>query len=293
MFQDSSAAAARLSEFLPNNQHQSIPQSSFNPPSRTQSQESWGQHNQVPMRTQYTTLPPFAGTNVNTAHDQYLLSNQNPPPRHQPQPENLPRRQPASFAIPPLDQHHHFQQNMESVQHRAPMPQAQAPPTTMNDYMSTGNPNRNTNGWELPATNENPMAGSWNQSHHAPVASVPQQSTFQPQATPPPPLSNNPFQSQTPNIPFGTTQPTQNRNSVASSYAQKQEDSQMVDDLFASLGTADSDESGLLNALNSVTLGGAASQQQANWGSKFSGWSGEDSSSIFGGSRLGDYREER
>lgn len=126
------------------------------------------------------------------------------------------------------------------------------------------------------------MGGTWNQSgHHAPVVSTHQQPSFQAQAVPPP-LSNNPFQPHTQNQQFTTS----------SSLPTKSDDAQMVDDLFASLGTsAESDGSGLLNALNSVSLGGAASQQ-GNWGSNITGWTGEESSSFLQNSRLGDYREE-
>ena len=77
----------------------------------------------------------------------------------------------------------------------------------------------------------------------------------------------------------------------------------MVDSMFASLGgTGSGGDSGLLNALNSVSLGGGgglatASQQgnNTNWESKIAGWGGEadsTNSSLLQQSRLGDYREE-
>lgn len=147
------------------------------------------------------------------------------------------------------------------------------------------------NGWELPASGSS-LGGTWNQSsHRTPVDSEPRRPSFQAHA-PQAPLSNNPFQSQTPVTHF--TAPSQPTNIPVS------DDSQMVDDLFASLGTdmslgvSDNDGSGLLNALNSVSLEGVGTQQQENnLGNLISGWTGEESKNnpFFQQSRLGDYRE--
>jgi len=278
LFQDSSAT--RISDFLPNDQHQSLPPPSVNvdPSARSQRQE-WNHHNQAPVRTQYSALPPFSSAQGSTT-DQYMLSNPNAPLAHSPQ-DN---RRPSTFVLPP-EQHLHFPQNLEAVP-QAPMPPAQVPSTRMNDFMSTGSTGHNANGWELPA-NGNAMGGSWNQSHHASVPSNHQQQpAFQAQAAQP--LSNNPFRQQTQNHHdiTASSQPTSSHR--------VSDDSLMVDNMFASLGTAESDGGGLLNAMNSVSLGGGAAsqQQQGNWGSKITGWTGDDSNPFLHNSRLGDYREE-
>jgi hypothetical protein len=290
LFQDSSAAT-RISEFVPSNHNQSL---NVNPPAQTQSQDSWSHHSQgpAPSRTQqqYSTLPPFNNAQMSSGSDHYLLSNRNTnqPHHHQPPHETIPQRQQQSnFGMPPQDQHLRFPQ--EPVQHQAHnMPPAQAPSTRMNDYMSAGNSTHSMNGWELPA-NGSSMGGTWNQSNHASVDGDHRRPSFQAHA-PQAPLSNNPFQSQTPHNNF--TAPSQPSNNPVS------DDSQMVDDLFASLGTgmslgtSDSDGSGLLNALNSVSLGGVGTQQGSNLGSLISGWTGEDAKNdpFSQQSRLGDYK---
>jgi len=162
--------------------------------------------------------------------------------------------------------------------------------------MNSGSSNQTAmNGWELPApTSGNTMGGGvplYNQSHqHAPVASTThRQPTFQAQ-TAPPPLSDNPFE----------TRPTQSHQHVIAQPTASNlfsDDSQLVNNMFASLGasfgTSDNDGGGLLNALNSVSLGGAgtipSSQQNGNnWGNNIPGLT-EDLFSQK--SRLGDYRE--
>lgn len=192
-------------------------------------------------------------------------------------------RRPSGFALPP-EQHLRFPQSLEPAP-QAAMPPAQVPPNRMADYMGTGSSSHNVNGWELPANgNGTAMSGSWNQ--HTSVPSDHHQPDFQAQARRP--LSDNPFQQHPPQNHHNpsVSQPTIN-NLVS-------DDSLMVDNMFASLGASDGDGGGLLDALNSVSLGAGASQQgqQGNWGSKITGWSGEDSSSILQQSRLGEYREE-
>ena len=99
------------------------------------------------------------------------------------------------------------------------------------------------------------------------------------------PLSNNPFE-QTPShdlTPAGLMSAYNNRKS--------DDDSLMVDNLFAAMGTADSDGEDLLSALNSVSLGLSASQHTTrsnNWDYKIPGWGEDDVGSH---SRLEDYRD--
>lgn len=295
LFQDSSAVS-RISEFLPNEGRQ-LQSAHVDPTVRTQSQESWGHHSQQApsMRNQYSALPPFSGGQVvNTREPSYLISNPNAPSlAHQSPPRDNSRRPSSTFVLPP-EHHLHFSQNIEAS-HQVPMPPAaQIPPTRINDFTNTGGVSSLAgNGWDLP-TNGNTIGETWNQqsNHHnmsMSRSSTPhQQPGFQAQAVPP--LSNNPFQQHsTQNHLAATTvsQPTNNTLPVS-------DDSLMVDNMFASLGTSVRDgDGGLLNALNSVSLGGALSQQGSNWESKISGWVAEESSSssLLQRSRLGDYRE--
>ena len=211
-----------------------------------------------------------------------MQTNANASLAHQSSPQD---RRPSTFAIPP-EQHLHFPRNLDAVSETR-IPPTQVPPSRINDFISSaGSSSHNMNGWELPA-NETTVGGTWDRSHQ--LSSVPsnhQQPAFQAKIAQP--LSNNPFHHQTEDHHDTTTSshPT-NTNFVS-------DDSLMVDNLFASLGTSDSDGAGLLNAMHSVSLEGrAGAQQSGNWESTIFGLAGEtDSSSFLRDSRLGDYREE-
>lgn len=259
LFQDSSSsAAARISEFLPNDQR---PPTSASP--RGQHQQEWGHQNQA--RNQFSVaLPPFSGTQVSSPRDhQYNMhSNPNSTPHGHNSPES---RRPSSFAPMPQEQHLHFS------------PQNHEPPGRMNDFMgNAGNAghNMNGNGWD--PVNGNNMGVTWNQSQQQ------AQTGFQAQApTTRPPLSDNPFQHQNIRDTPAPPQPTATNSNPIS------DDSLMVDNLFASLGT--SNGNGTAGLLSALSLGGP--QQDGNWGSKISGWKGDDSGSFLN-SRLGDYNRE-
>lgn len=276
LFQDASSVAG-ISNFLPTHGHQSQP-----PPvtvdrgTQNQSQE-WGHHNQA-ARPQYSTLPPFIG-GQNSAQDQYLVSNHTAPLAH-PTPHND-SQMPSTFALPP-EQHHHFSQNLDPV-HQPSMAPAQVSATRINDFMGAGGASHAANGWELPA-NGSAMEERWNPQSHPPsmAGAHPQSTCFR--APTAPSLSSNPFQHPTQNHLAPTSaQPTNHRVS---------DDSLMVDNMFASLGTSSRDGDGLLSALNSVSLGGAVSRR-ANRESKISGWASEGSGAVLGGSRLGNYRDRK
>jgi hypothetical protein len=104
------------------------------------------------------------------------------------------------------------------------------------------------------------------------------------QATTARPLSSNPFE-QTPShhlTPAG----------LMSAYnSRKTDDSFMVDNLFAAMGTADSGGDDFLSALNSVLMGVSTmwQQQNNNWDYQIPGWGEEEVGSQH--SRLGDYRD--
>ena len=189
----------------------------------------------------------------------------------------------TSFALPP-EQHVNFTQNLDPV-HEALMPSVQVSSNRINDFMSAGGSSHNINGWELPVS-ESSMGESWNQqSHQQTIGSARHQTNFEAQVAPS--LSDNPFQHKTQNYQATTSsQPTNSTNNRVS------DDSLMVDNMFASLGTSSKDGDGLLSALNSVSLEGLVSRR-ANRESKISGWASEGSSSCLRGSRLADYREER
>jgi hypothetical protein len=127
----------------------------------------------------------------------------------------------------------------------------------------TSNLSHNVEGWDLPA-NSIPLAPTWNPSHRSSEAQTAHQ------------INDNPFQQ------------TQHHRQTYSN----QDDSLMVDNMFASLVASDNDGNGLLVGLNSVSLGGAVSQQSESWGSKITDWTGVDTSTNFPHSRLSDYREE-
>lgn len=315
--QDSSPTASRMSsaDFLPdhNQQHQSLPpQVNVVPNPGAQSQD-WGGHRgqgAPPMRPPYaSSLPPYSS---GPTTDQYLAHQQSP------QHNNVsPQRPSASYAPPPpssfplpqANQHLHFSQNHEAVQQQTAMPppatQVHSNTTRINDFMRSDSSGHNMNGWDLPGSGATMGGGKWNQSHQQAVASnAIQQPAFQVAQAAPPPLSNNPFHPQAQNhhptaAVASSSQPTISGSNLIS------DDSLMVDSMFASLGattTGSGGDSGLLNALNSVSLGGGgglatASQQgnNTNWESKIAGWGGEadsTNSSLLQQSRLGDYREE-
>ena len=104
------------------------------------------------------------------------------------------------------------------------------------------------------------------------------------QATTAHPLSSNPFE-QTPShhlTPAG----------LMSAYnSRKTDNSLMVNNLFAEMGTADSGGDDLLSALNSVLMGVSTmwQQQNNNWDYQIPGWGEEEVGSQH--SRLGDYRD--
>lgn len=299
LFQQDSTSVSRIPEFLPSDSHQ-LPSTTVDPNVRTQSQESWGHHSQQApsMQNQYAALPPFSGGQVNTGEQSFMLTNipNAQSHAHQSPPRDTTQRPSSTFVLPP-EHHLHFPQNLEvAAVHQAPIPlAAQIPSTRVNDFISTGGDSSHAiNGWEIP-TNGSTAEGTWNQqsSHHnaslARSSTPMQQPGFQTQAAPP--LSNNPFQQQpTQNQHMATavSQPSNNDRAVS-------DDSLMVDNMFAALGTSGRDgDGGLLSALNSVSLGGAALQQGSNWESKITGWAVEESSSsssFLQHSRLGDYRE--
>ena len=259
LFQDSSSsAAARISEFLPNDQRPT----SASP--RGQHQQEWGHQNQA--RNQFSVaLPPFStGTQVSSPRDHRynMHSNPNSTPHGHNSPES---RRPSSFAPMPQEQHLHFS------------PQNHEPPGRMNDFMgNAGNAghNMNGNGWD--PVNGNNMGVTWNQSQQQ------AQPGFQAQAPATrPPLSDNPFQHQNIRDTQAPPQPTATNSNPIS------DDSLMVDNLFASLGT--SNGNGTAGLLSALSLGGP--QQDEDWGSKISGWKGDDSGSFLN-SRLGDYNRE-
>ncbi|KAL9186934.1 hypothetical protein ACHAXT_010654 [Thalassiosira profunda] len=284
IFPDSSPTASKIAEFLPNHSQRQLPAAPMNSATARAQSQDWGGHQgqEAPMRGQYSTLPPFTG-------NQNLPSNANSPPsfvRQSSSHEDSHRRASATA----YDQHRQFQQNIEPA-HRMPQPHAQVPPAPrMNDFVgSAGGLGQNMNGWDAPP-NRAPVGGSWNQGQQvsqqpgfqARVPPTPQPS-FQTQATSPQQLSNNPFAA-------SSQPPGLNRVS---------DDSLMVDNMFASLGTTGSGDDGLLDALNSVSLGGgggeagAAPSQQGNnnLGSMIAGWTGDSSSanSFMQQSRLGDF----
>jgi hypothetical protein len=288
LYQDtSSAAASRLSEFLPS--------SSMNVVGSTQSQE-WSHHNQNSMRTQYSALPPFSG-------DQYLPSNPtgSSVTHQQSTHDNIAsQRTSGSFALPPIhpDQQLHFQQNLdEAKHHQASMqPPTQHVPSRMNDYTSAGgSPSHNMNGWDVSSNGVTMGGGTWTQSGNTSLASGnPQQLPSFQAPSAPPPLSSNPFEDAPSHhqIAPPSAQPNSGHNRIS-------DDSLMVDSMFASMGASSgTGDEGLLNALNSVNLGDASLSQAggSNWG-KIAGWAPgeeENTSGLFAQqSRLGDYREER
>lgn len=298
-FQDSSAAA-RMSFILANSgdhQRQTLPPPyvpnfvDTNPNARGNRQE-WGQQNQhpLPARNEYSApLQQFS----NNGHQYNGLSLPNVSQAQQtPQQSNQ-----RLFSVPqPQEQRRFPPQNLQAVlqSHKAP---AQAPPTRIHDFMGTSDIlNRSSNEWELPtapavaATTVRPLSSNpfGNQSNFSSMPSAaPRQQQHQPGfqssvATTTRPLSNNPFE-QTPShdlTPAGLMSAYNNR---------KSDDSLMVDNLFAAMGTADSGDD-LLSALNSVSLGGLSTSQQTarsdTWDYKIPGW-GEDN--VGSNSRLGDY----
>ena len=104
------------------------------------------------------------------------------------------------------------------------------------------------------------------------------------QATTARPLSSNPFE-QTPShhlTPAG----------LMSAYnSRKTDDSLMVNNFFAEMGTADSGGDDLLSALNSVSMGVSMmpQQQNNNWDYQIPGWGEEEVGSQH--IQLGDYRD--
>lgn len=146
-------------------------------------------------------------------------------------------------------------------------------PSTLHDI--TSDLSHNAKGWEMPA-NPIPLGTTWNQSHRSSAQINQPEPAFQAQAARQ--ISDNPFQQ--------TQHHPQNYNAHVS------DDSLMVDNMFASLVSSENDGNGLLVGLNSVSLGGVASQQGENWGSKISDWTGVDMNSNLPHSRLRDYREE-
>jgi hypothetical protein len=294
-FQDSSAAA-RMSFILANDHHrQTLPPPyvpnfvDTNPNARGNRQE-WGHQNQhpPPARNEYSApLQQFSSN----GHQYNVLSLPNVSQAQQSSQQSNQRL----FSVPqPQEQRRFPPQNLQAVlqSHKAP---AQAPPTRIHDFMGTSDIlNRSSNEWELPpapaaATTARPLSNNpfGNQSNFSTMSSAAprqqqNQPVFQSSVATTRPLSNNPFE-QTPShdlTPAGLMSAYNNR---------KSDDSLMVDNLFAAMGTADSGDD-LLSALNSVSLGGVSTSQQTTrsntWDYKIPGW-GEDD--VGSNSRLGDY----
>jgi hypothetical protein len=244
--------------FLPNDHHQTIPTPFVNfvkldQGVRTQRQE-WGDHSpSLPVQNQFSTLPPFSSVQVGTRDPYNMMSNLNSSLHQHPPQDN--QRQ-STFALLP-DQRANF------------------PSAIIHDIMDPGDMSHNVKGWDMPA-NSIPLGSTWNQSHRSSAQSNQHESAFQAQATRH--ITDNPFQQ--------TQHHRQTYNNPVS------DDSLMVDNMFASLVSSENDGNGLLIGLNSVSLGGGASHQGDNWGSKITDWTGDDTNSTLPHSRLGDYRED-
>ena len=215
-----------------------------------------------------------------SASDHFLRPNPYISAGHPPPHDKMSSR-PPPFARS-TDQNSHLMQNLEPS-HLATMQPQQVPSGGMKDFLGAGNSNQSANGWGHNLKGA-AIGESWNQTHLPSVAGTPQHPGFSQQSLPldtMPTIPSNAFNHHAQN---NRASGTPSNNHPIS------DDSQFVDSMFDSLGVPGGDGDGLLNALNSGSLGGAI-PQQGNWGSAIAGWGslGEeaDSSSFLQNSRLG------
>lgn len=266
LFQDSRPANT-TPDMMQNENHLAMPGTSVG-----LRHQEWAHQQTRNMPPQYPSISSYSNAQINV-NEQFLRSN--PYPFSTNHPNNVVHTRAPAYPIQP-DQHSQMLHNLE---HTLPSPSlSRGRSDGVDDFLLARNVSQNADdGWGL--NTNRPIAGeTWRQSQNTPVAS-PNQPTFGAQRSLPLESTlpvDNLFQNQL------HQQPRGNPSGVTT----VRDDSQFVDSMFDSLGGSGSEGDSLLNALNSVSLGGT---QQGTWGG--GGWgggeSGGNSSSLLHNSRLG------
>jgi hypothetical protein len=243
-------------------------------------QQEWGQLPQAHLPNQYASISQFTSGQQMSGNSNYMGSSMYASTNN-PLPQNTINSMPPTFSSVG-ERNLHYLQNLDPPRQAPAAPTPQGRLDSIKDFLNQGSARQDVNDWGLNVNGGAAGGDNWSQSQNSSAAgrgglnpgfatqrSLPLDTT--------PSLSDNLFLNQ---------QPANSHSAPALQSAGKpqMDDSKFVDNMFNSLGESGKDGDGLLDSLNTMSLG---LQQGGTWSNSIGGWGGllpDDSSSLFNNS---------